>query len=85
MYAQVKFTLGQQRSSLIIPTSSLVIDHSGIRVVTVNSDGRIHFLPVTIGRDMGTQVEVLNGLQGSEALVASPSDLLNEGQSVEVQ
>jgi RND family efflux transporter MFP subunit len=85
MYAQVKFTLGQQRSSLIIPTSSLVIDHSGIRVVTVNSDGRIHFLPVTIGRDMGTKVEVLNGLQGSEALVASPSDLLNEGQSVEVQ
>ncbi len=34
MYAQVKFTLGQQRSSLIIPTSSLVIDHSGIRALT---------------------------------------------------
>ncbi len=33
---------------------------------------------------MGTQVEVLGGLQGSESLVANPSDLLAEGQSVEV-
>jgi multidrug efflux pump subunit AcrA (membrane-fusion protein) len=85
MYAQVKFTLAQQHSSLIIPTSSLVIDHNGMHVVTVNSDRKIHLVPITIGRDMGTQVEVISGLQGSESLVASPSDLLNEGQSVEVR
>jgi RND family efflux transporter MFP subunit len=85
MYAQVKFTLAQQHSSLIIPTSSLVIDRTGMHVVTVTGDHKIHFVPVAIGRDMGTQVEILNGLAGSESLVASPSDLLNEGQSVEVQ
>jgi len=84
MYAQVKFTLAHDRPSLTIPTSSLVIDRSGMRVVTV-ADGKIHFIPVTVGRDMGTQIEILNGLQGSEPLVASPSDLLNEGQSVEVR
>jgi RND family efflux transporter MFP subunit len=85
MYAQVKFTLPQQRSSLIIPTSSLVVDHSGMHVVVVDGQHTIHFVPVTIGKDMGTQVEVLNGLQGSESLVASPSDLLNEGEHVEVR
>ncbi|WP_213806427.1 efflux RND transporter periplasmic adaptor subunit [Granulicella sp. dw_53] len=85
MYAQIKFTLGQQRASLIIPTSSLVIDRAGMHVVTVTEAKKIHFIPVAIGRDMGTQVEILDGLTGSESLVASPSDLLNEGQSVEVQ
>ena len=85
MYAQVKFTLAQQLPSLIIPTSSLVIDRSGMHVVTVNNEGKIHFVHVNIGRDMGTQVEILNGLQGSESLVGSPSDLLNEGESVEVR
>jgi RND family efflux transporter MFP subunit len=85
MYAQVKFTLAQQHSSLIIPTSSLVIDRTGMHVVTVTGDHKIHFVAVAIGRDMGTQVEILNGLTGSESLVASPSDLLNEGQSVEEQ
>jgi RND family efflux transporter MFP subunit len=85
MYAQVKFILPQQRSSLIIPTSSLVVDHTGMHVVTVDSSHMLHFQPVTIGKDMGTQVEILAGLHGSEDLVASPSDLLNEGQHVEVR
>ena len=85
MYAQVKFTLPEQHTALIIPTSSLVVDHAGMHVVTVNPDHTIHFVPVSVGKDMGTQVEILTGLQGSEALVASPSDLLNEGQHVEVR
>jgi hypothetical protein len=73
------------RPSLIIPTSSLVIDHNGMHVVTVSRDGRVHFAPVTIGKDMGAEVEILQGLQASDQLVASPSDLLNEGQTVEVR
>jgi RND family efflux transporter MFP subunit len=85
MYAQVKFTLSEPRTSLIIPTSSLVIDHSGMHVVTVADNHRVHFIPVVLGRDMGTQVEILRGIQSSDTLVASPSDLLHDGQDVEVR
>ena len=85
MYAQVSFTLSQQRRSLIIPTSSLMVNAAGMRVVTVDNNHTIHFLPVAIGNDMGTQVQVLKGLTVSDALVASPSDLLREGQHVEVR
>lgn len=85
MYAQVRLTLAAPHRSLIIPTSSLVIDHSGMHVVTVASNRTLHFAPVTIGKDMGNQVEVLSGIQSSDALVASPSDLLRDGQNVEVR
>ena len=85
MYAQVKFTLPQQRTSLIIPTSALVVDHGGMHVVSVNADHTIHFLPVTIGKDMGKEIEVPNGLQETQTLVSSPSDLLSEGEHVEVR
>ena len=85
MYAQVKFTLADQRTSLIIPTSSLVIDHSGMHVVTIQNNEKVHFVPVVIGRDMGTQVEVLSGIRESDVLVASPSDLLHEDQDVQVR
>jgi len=85
MYAQVHFTLSQQHASLVIPTSSLVVDGAGMHVVTVNSQHNLHFVPVTIGKDMGKEIEVLAGLNGSEALVASPSDVLSEGQHVEVR
>jgi len=85
MYAQVKFKLAQQRTSLIIPTSALVIDHSGMHVVSVAANNTVHFVPVTIGRDMGKQIEILNGINESEALVSSPSDLLREGEHVQLQ
>jgi RND family efflux transporter MFP subunit len=85
MYAQVQFTLPEQRTSLIIPTSSLVIDHDGMHVVTVENNRKVRFVPVAIGRDMGTTVEILNGIKGSDVLVASPSDLLHDGQDVEVR
>jgi hypothetical protein len=81
----VKLTLADQRTSLIIPTSSLVIDHSGMHVVTIKDNETVHFVPVVIGRDMGTQVEILSGIQKSDVLVASPSDLLHEGQAVQVR
>jgi RND family efflux transporter MFP subunit len=84
MYAQIKFTLSEPHTSLIIPTSSLVIDHSGMHVVTVQ-DNKARFVPVVIGRDMGTQVEILRGIQNSDTLVASPSDLLHDGQKVDVR
>ena len=85
MYAQVKFTLAEQRTSLIIPTSSLVIDSRGMHVVIVENSRTVHFVPVVIGKDMGTEIEILSGIQGSDTLVASPSDLLHEGQDVEVR
>jgi RND family efflux transporter MFP subunit len=85
MYAQVRFTLPQQRTSLIIPTSSLVVDRSGMHVVVINDDHTVHFLPVKIGKDMGKEIEILSGIQGQEQLVASPNDLLSEGEHVDVR
>jgi multidrug efflux pump subunit AcrA (membrane-fusion protein) len=73
MYAQVKFIPPAQRTSLIIPTSSLMIAHSGMHVVTVQNDEKIHSASVVIGRDMGAHIEVLSGIQASDTLVASPS------------
>ncbi|UWZ86805.1 efflux RND transporter periplasmic adaptor subunit [Occallatibacter riparius] len=85
MYAQISFTVTEPRRSVIIPTSSLIVDNSGMRVATVQGDHKLHFVPVVIGKDLGTQVEVLSGIRASDALVSSPSDLLREGQDVEVR
>ncbi|HEY0262886.1 MAG TPA: efflux RND transporter periplasmic adaptor subunit [Granulicella sp.] len=85
MYAQVKFALTAQRRALVIPTSALVIDQSGMHVVTVENNRKVHMMPVVIGRDMGTEIEVLSGISASDVLVSNPSDLLRDGQDVQVQ
>jgi RND family efflux transporter MFP subunit len=85
MYAQVTFTLPGQRSATIIPTSALVINHLGEYVVTVQDGHTIHFSPVVIGSDLGTEVEIVSGVRASDILVNNPSDSLYEGQKVEVR
>jgi RND family efflux transporter MFP subunit len=84
MYGDVKFIVTSSESSLIIPSTALVIDKNGMHVVSVTPDDRVHFVPVDIRQDMGSQVEISRGLHGGESLVTNPSDLLNDGQKVSI-
>jgi len=56
----------------------------GMRVAVVAADRRVALKPVTVGRDLGTEVEVVAGLKGDEAVVLNPSDSLTQGQAVRV-
>jgi multidrug efflux pump subunit AcrA (membrane-fusion protein) len=55
-----------------------------MHVVSVSADKRIHIVPVNIGQDLGSRVEISQGLHGGETLVSNPSDLLNDGQRVSI-
>jgi hypothetical protein len=44
----------------------------------------VQLRPLTIGRDYGTTLEILGGLQVNERVVINPSDSLEEGQQVRV-
>jgi len=83
MYSRVRFSAGKSpRTSLHIPSSTLIVNAAGTRVATVTADRKIHYVPITLGRDYGTEIEVLSGLKGDEILVTSPSDDLAEGTPV---
>lgn len=83
MYAQVTFELQRVEPPLLIPASALLTGTEGARVAIVNT-GRVHFQKVTLGRDLGSDVEVLAGLTGQEQLVTNPSDAVSEGTPVQV-
>jgi RND family efflux transporter MFP subunit len=84
MYGAVKFVTTRSQPSLIIPTTALVIDKNGTHVVAVAPNDHVHFIPVHVGQDMGSQIEISQGLHGGESLVTNPSDLLSEGQKVSI-
>ncbi|WP_421826464.1 hypothetical protein [Larkinella sp.] len=45
----------------------------------------LRFQPITRGRDLGTNLEVLDGLQGQEQVVTNPNDRLKDGQQVRIK
>jgi RND family efflux transporter MFP subunit len=82
MYAEVKFTLPRSHPIALIPGSALVANAQGTKVARIEPDRRVHLVTVQVGRDLGTEVEILSGLSGSEDLVNNPPDNLGDGHQV---
>jgi hypothetical protein len=59
----------------------LLFRSEGLRVAVVR-DNKAELIPVTLGRDFGSDVEVLVGLNGDENLVVNPPDSLVSGQQL---
>jgi len=84
MYAQVKFDVGGTVKSLRIPSNTLMVDAGGPKVVVVGPDSKLKFVPIVIGKDFGTEIEVSGGLTGDEQLVTNPTDDLKPDQPVKI-
>src|SRR5258707_6500747 len=74
-YVFVHFKLPQTVRSVVVPSNTLLFRSEGLRVALVR-DGRVQLTPVKIGRDYGSTVEVISGLQASDAVVLDPADSL---------
>ena len=83
-YAQVDFELPSNPNVVHIPTSALVFRERGMEVAIIGPHDKIELKPVTIGRNLGTEVEVLSGLTLSDRLVNSPPDSLSTGDTVRI-
>jgi RND family efflux transporter MFP subunit len=80
-YAEVHLKLPSAASTVVIPVTSLIFRSEGLRVGVVRK-GRAALIPITLGRDFGTEVEVVSGLDGSEKVITNPPDSLVDGQEV---
>src|SRR5580698_2267201 len=68
-------------SSLTIPANTLLFRSEGLRVGVVRGD-HAELVPITIGRDYGATVEVINGLKPTDQVIVNPSDSLTTGTPV---
>ncbi|MGO9777684.1 MAG: efflux RND transporter periplasmic adaptor subunit [Terracidiphilus sp.] len=80
-YAEVHLKLPSAASTVVIPVTSLIFRSEGLRVGVVRNR-HATLIPITLGRDFGTEVEVVSGLDGSEKVITNPPDSLVEGQEV---
>jgi membrane fusion protein, multidrug efflux system len=84
MYCQVHFKVPQVDPAIIIPSNNAIIRAEGTLVAIVNKENKIHLQHVTLGRDFGTEIEILDGLKDGENIIDNPSDSLQEGQEVQI-
>ena len=83
-YAEVHFDVKTAGNLLSLPVSSVLFRPDGTLVAVVGSDNKIQLKRIVIGRDYGSTVEVLQGLNASDAVVDNPPDSMEAGQQVHV-
>ena len=84
MFGQVRFKLVPGAPAIVIPANAAIVRAAGTLVAVVTADGTIHIQKVRFGRDFGTKIEILDGLEEGAQIVANPSDALTEGMAVNV-
>jgi RND family efflux transporter MFP subunit len=83
-YVRVRLELSNESPSVTIPANALLFRREGLRVGVVRND-TAELVPVTIGRDYGSTVEIVSGLQSTDAVIVDPSDSLISGTPVQTK
>ncbi|MBV8375729.1 MAG: efflux RND transporter periplasmic adaptor subunit [Verrucomicrobia bacterium] len=81
-YTQVRLSTGGRRQSLLIPANTLLFRSEGTMVGVVGADNKVELKKVQIGKDLGTRLEVIQGLSPDDQVILNPSVSLTSGQTV---
>jgi RND family efflux transporter MFP subunit len=85
MFCEVHFSIKADGSQIIIPSNTTLVRAEGAFVAAIDESNHLHLTKVRLGRDFGTQVEILDGLKAGMRIVANPTDALSDGLEVQPQ
>jgi RND family efflux transporter MFP subunit len=83
-YAEVHFKLAGNAESLRLPASTVLFRAAGLQVATVDGTGHIKLKSIVQGRDFGSTIEVLSGIEPNDRVVVNPPDSITDGVPVRV-
>ena len=81
-YVEVHLKLPSPVNTFTLPVNATIFKSAGLQVAVVKEGKKISLIPVTPGRDFGTEIEIVAGLKGDESVVLNPSDSLTDGAIV---
>jgi RND family efflux transporter MFP subunit len=82
IYCTVELHIPRKVPSLIVPAQAIIFNADGLQVAVVE-DGTAHFRKITVTRDMGTTVEVQDGVKAGDQVILSPPVDLTDGSKVQ--
>src|ERR1700734_2203095 len=84
-YTEVHLKLPSDIPTFFFRFSALIFRAQGLQVATVDSNNKTKLVAIPLGREFGSQVEVLSGLNGDDKVIVNPSDSVIDGEQVNPQ
>jgi len=82
-YTEVHFKLPDNSDVIRLPSSALLFRQNGLEAAIVGPDNKVILKPVRVGRDLGTEIEIVSGLDPTDRVINNPPDSLAEGDPVQ--
>jgi RND family efflux transporter MFP subunit len=83
-YANLRFDLPLDADTVTVPPGALMMGKDGVRVATLDAANKVRIKKVSIGRDLGTAVQLAGGVGRADRIIESPPDGIAEGDVVRV-
>jgi RND family efflux transporter MFP subunit len=83
-FGEVHFQPKIDVKKVTIPVNAMLFRREGAQVAVVGSDGKVQLRKINIGRDYGTSLEIVGGVDVNDLVIVNPSDSIEEGQQVNV-
>jgi len=83
-FGEVHFSPKNNTEKVTVPVNAMLFRKEGAQLAVVGADNKVQLRPITIGRDYGTTLEVLQGVSPEDRIIINPADSLEDGQTVSV-
>lgn len=85
MVGTVDLRVPRAAPAVVLPVSTVIQRAGGAQVATLRGDSTLDYRDVTLGRNLGNEIEVLSGIAASDTVVLAPNALLTAGSKVKAK
>ena len=83
-YAEVHFKLPETAESLRLPANTVLFRSAGLQIATVDNQKHVKLKNIVQGRDFGSIIEILSGIDANDVVILNPPDSLTDGMIVNI-
>jgi RND family efflux transporter MFP subunit len=84
VYCTAELHIPRRTPSVTVPAGAIIFNRNGVQVAVVE-DGVAHLRKISISRDRGTEVEVVDGVKAGDRVILNPAVELADGDRVETR
>jgi RND family efflux transporter MFP subunit len=81
-YVTIDLSFPSDPDILVVPSQAVLFRSQGSQIAVLEAQDRVHLQDVTLGQNLGLDIQILSGLKASDRIAANPPLGLLEGQAV---
>jgi RND family efflux transporter MFP subunit len=83
-YAQARLPAGSLGQLVTLPNNAFLFRAQGMQVGVVKPDNRVELRDIKVGRDFGTNIQIVDGVSPADRVILNPADSLLTGDTVRI-